>query len=149
MKAHEMMTKDPAVLTPNEPVSRAAQLMRDKDVGAVPIVEDRSSMKLRGLITDRDIAIRHVAEGHGKDCPIAAELSPGPLKTVSPETDAHDVMELMKREQVRRVPVVQGERLVGIIAQADVAEDQDPAHVGKVVERISNPSKGSTRGSTH
>lgn len=141
MKARELMTKDPAVLTPDEPVSRAAQIMRDENVGAVPVVEDRASMRLRGLITDRDIAIRHVAEAHGKDCSISDELTPGPLKTVTPETDAHDVMELMKREQVRRVPVVQGDRLVGIIAQADVARDDrsNPAAVGKVVERISEP----------
>jgi CBS domain-containing protein len=139
MKARELMTKDPAVLTPDEPVSRAAQLMRDHNVGAVPIVDDRASMRLRGLIADRDIAIRHVAESHSGDCRISDELTASPLKTVSPETDAHDVLELMKREQVRRVPVVQGDRLVGIIAQADVATDSDPAQVGKVVERISQP----------
>lgn len=141
MKARELMTKDPTVLTPDEPVSRAAQIMRDHNVGVVPIVEDRSSMKLRGLITDRDIAIRHVAEAHNADCRVSDELSSGPLKTVSPETDAHDVMELMKREQVRRVPVVQGERLVGIIAQADIAAEERPENVGKVVERISEPGK--------
>jgi CBS domain-containing protein len=98
-------------------------------------------MKLRGLITDRDIAIRHVAESHRSDCRVSDELTSGPLKTVSPEADAHDVLELMKREQVRRVPVVQGDRLVGIIAQADVAIDDrsDPATIGRVVERISQP----------
>ena len=145
MKARELMTKDPEVLTPDEPVSRAAQLMRDKNVGVVPIVEDRSSMRLRGLLTDRDIAIRHVAESHGRDCRISDELTGGPIKTVSPETDAHDVLELMKREQVRRVPVVQGERLVGIIAQADVANELNPESVGKVVERISEPTKKPNR----
>ncbi len=65
MKAQDIMTRNPDVLTPDEPVSRAAQLMRDRNVGIVPVVEDKSSMKLCGVITDRDIAIRHVAEGHG------------------------------------------------------------------------------------
>lgn len=145
MKARELMTKDPAVLTPDEPVSRAAQIMRDRNVGAVPIVDDRSSMRLRGLITDRDLAIRHVAESHGPDCRVSEELTSGPLKTVTPETEAQEVFELMKREQVRRVPVVQGDRLVGIIAQADVATGgrSDPATVGKVVERISEPGRSS------
>jgi CBS domain-containing protein len=141
MKARELMTKDPAVVTPDEPVTRAAQIMRDENVGSVPVVDDRGSMRLRGLITDRDIAVRHVAEAHGSSCRVSDELTAGPLKTVTPETDAHDVLELMKREQVRRVPVVQGDRLVGIIAQADVAHDQDATAVGKVVERISDPRK--------
>ena len=145
MKARELMTKDPAVLTPDEPISRAAQIMRDENVGAVPVVDDRSSMRLRGLITDRDIAIRHVAESHGQNCRVSDELTSAPLKTVTPEADAHEVMELMKREQVRRVPVVQGERLVGIIAQADVAAGESPTNVGKVVERISEPTKASGR----
>ncbi len=141
MKARELMTKDPAVVTPQEPVTRAAQIMRDQNVGSVPVVDDKASMRLRGVITDRDIAVRHVAESHGNQCKVADELTSGPLKTVSPDAEAHEVLELMKREQVRRVPVVQGDKLVGIIAQADVAKDQDPSAVGKVVERISEPRK--------
>jgi CBS domain-containing protein len=141
MKARELMTRDPAVVTPEEPVTRAAQIMRDQNVGSVPVVDDKASMRLRGVITDRDIAVRHVAESHGNQCKVADELTSGPLKTVSPDADAHEVLELMKREQVRRVPVVQGDKLVGIIAQADVAKDQDPSAAGKVVERISEPRK--------
>jgi CBS domain-containing protein len=142
MKARELMTADPAVVTPDEPVARAAQIMRDENVGAVPVVEDRASMRLRGLITDRDIAVRHVAESHAPDCRVSDELTAGPLKTVAPDADAGEVLELMKREKVRRVPVVQGDRLVGIIAQADVAQEQDPAVVGNVVGRISEPGSG-------
>ncbi len=141
MKARELMTKDPVVVTPEEPVTRAAQIMRDENVGAVPVVDDRGSMRLRGVITDRDIAVRHVAEAHSSNCRVSDELTAGPLKTVTPETDADEVMELMKREQVRRVPVVQGERLVGIIAQADIAHGENPNAVGKVVERISEPGQ--------
>jgi CBS domain-containing protein len=141
MKARELMTKDPVVVTPEEPVTRAAQIMRDENVGAVPVVEDRGSMRLRGVITDRDIAVRHVAEAHSQNCRVSDELTSGPLKTVTPETDTHEVLELMKREQVRRVPVVQGERLVGIIAQADIAQSENANAVGKVVERISEPGQ--------
>ncbi len=143
MKARDVMTSNPDVLTPDEPVTRAAQLMRDRNVGIVPVVEDKSSMKLRGVITDRDIAIRHVAEGHGNSCRVADEVSRQPLATVQPDADVKDVMNVMKREQVRRVPVVEGDnRLVGIIAQADIAErGPSEKEVGKVVEKISQGGK--------
>ena len=143
MKAQDIMTRNPDVLTPDEPVSRAAQLMRDRNVGIVPVVEDKSSMKLCGVITDRDIAIRHVAEGHDTQCRIKDELSREPLHTVRPDADVKDVMNVMKRDQVRRVPVVEGDnRLVGIIAQADIAErGPGDKETGKVVERISGGGK--------
>lgn len=143
MKARDLMTSNPDVVTPNDPVARAAQVMRDKDVGIVPVVDDRSSMKLRGVITDRDIAIRHVAENHPNNCKVGDELSGGPLHTVQPDDDVSDVMNVMKRDQVRRVPVVEGDnKLVGIIAQADIAERGPGAkEVGKVVEKISEGAK--------
>ena len=143
MKARDLMTSNPDVLTPDEPVTRAAQVMRDRNVGIVPVVEDRSSMKLRGVITDRDIAIRHVAEGHGNSCRVADEVSRQPLATVRPDADVDEVMNVMKREQVRRVPVVEGDdRLVGIIAQADIAKrGPGEKEVGKVVEKISEGGK--------
>ncbi len=143
MKARDVMTPNPDVLTPDEPVTRAAQLMRDRNVGIVPVVEDKSSMKLRGVITDRDIAIRHVAEGHPNNCRVADEVSKQRLATVQPDADVKDVMEVMMREQVRRVPVVEGDnRLVGIVAQADIAErGPSEKQVGKVVEKISEGGK--------
>jgi CBS domain-containing protein len=142
MKARDVMTPNPDVVTPDEPVTRAAQVMRDRNVGIVPVVEDRSTMKLRGVITDRDIAIRHVASGHDKNCRVGDELSEERLSTVRPDADVKDVMEVMKREQVRRVPVIEGDnRLVGIIAQADIAErGPSEKEVGQVVEKISQPS---------
>ena len=142
MKARDMMTKDPAVITADESVSRAAQIMRDKNIGSLPVVDDRNNMQLKGVITDRDIAIRHVADSHRDDCSVSSHLTSGKIHTVSPDTDAQEVLDVMKREQVRRVPVVdQGSRLVGIIAQADVAEQQRPEAVGKVVERISRDKR--------
>ncbi len=143
MKARDIMTRDPQVVTPNDPVSRAAQVMRDQNIGIVPVVEDQANMKLCGVITDRDIAVRHVAEAHGNQCTVGEELSRGPLHTVRPDADVREVMDVMKRDQVRRVPVVEGDnRLVGIIAQADIAE-RGPSEkdTGKVVERISQGSK--------
>ncbi len=147
MKARDLMTPNPDVVTPDEPVTRAAQMMRDRDIGIVPVVEDRSTMRLRGVITDRDIAIRHVAENHDKSCRVGDEVSSEPLATVQPDADVKDVMNVMKREQVRRVPVVEGDnRLVGIIAQADIAQrGPGEKELGRVVEEVSQPGERKNR----
>ncbi|MGH7475097.1 MAG: CBS domain-containing protein [Longimicrobiales bacterium] len=137
------MTEDPDVLTPDEPVSRAAQVMRDDDVGSVPIVENRSSKRLRGIITDRDIAIRCVAEGHDGSCRISEHMSTGRLRTVRADEDVERVMSVMQEAQVRRIPVVdERDNVIGIIAQADLAlEAEDEREVERTVEKISEPSR--------
>jgi CBS domain-containing protein len=113
--------------------------MRDSDVGFIPVVEDRDSRRLVGVITDRDMAVRHVAEAHGADCAIKEHMSADPLVTVSPDAPTSEVHDLMKEHQVRRVAVVDTEgHLLGVIAQADVAtkEGRDK-ETGEIVERIS------------
>lgn len=144
MKARDIMTPDPRVVTPAETVSRAAQIMRETDVGIIPVVDDEGSRRLRGVITDRDIAIRHVADGHHDDCAVSDHMSEG-LSSVGPDDDVQDVLRLMQREQVRRLPVVEdGDRLVGIIAQADIAVDlgaDRPRDVSETVEEISQPGE--------
>jgi CBS domain-containing protein len=142
MKARDLMTAQPFVVTPDEPVSHAAEIMRDRDVGLVPVVDDRRRMSLRGVITDRDIAIRCVAEKHGHDCRVMDHMTVEPLDTVWPDADVHEVMEVMKDDRVRRVLVTEGDRLVGVIAQADLARLEgpiEPVEVEKVLERISEP----------
>ena len=143
MKARDLMTSNPEFVTPEDTITRAAQIMRDVDVGIVPVVEDRNSMRLKGVITDRDIAVRHVAEGHQEECRVEAHMSSGRLGTVDANSDQDEVMNLMEREKVRRVPVVdEGDRLIGIIAQADIATrigPEDPDKVEEVVEKISEP----------
>lgn len=144
MKARDLMTERPEFVTPDDSVSHAARIMRDADVGSIPVVDDRSSMRLMGVITDRDIAVRHVAEGHQEDCPVEAHMSAQQLGTVRADSDQEEVTDLMEREQIRRVPVVEeGDRLIGIIAQADIATrlgPQDSAQVKEVVEKISEPT---------
>jgi CBS domain-containing protein len=136
-KARDIMTANPQVVTPADAVSRAAEIMRDADVGVVPVVEDQGSMRLAGVVTDRDIAIRVVAEGRNGETTTREVMSSG-LATVGPDDDVSSVLDLMKAEQVRRIPVVEGDRLVGIIAQADVATDLgNDKKTGEVVERIS------------
>lgn len=143
MNARDLMTPNPWVVTPEDPVSRAAEIMRDQDVGVLPVVDDPARMRLRGVITDRDIAVRCTAAKHTPACPVADHMTTGPLDAVSPATDVREVMELMKEDRVRRVMVTQGERLVGVIAQADLARRTgpvQPVEVERVLERISEPA---------
>lgn len=141
MKASEIMTRNPQCVTPEDTLARAAQIMRDEDVGSVPVIETSDSRRLQGVITDRDIAVRHVADNHGNDCTVRHHMSADSVRTVTPDDDVGQVLETMKQHRVRRLPVVEGEdRLVGIIAQADVAtEAVEDRRVGDVVGRISEP----------
>ena len=141
MKAREIMTDSPQCVTRHDSLAEAARIMRSADTGFVPVVEDRKSMRLSGVITDRDIAIRHVADNHPNECSVGDHMSAG-VRTVQPDDDVNDVMKLMKSEQVRRVPVVENDRLVGVIAQADLAtQDVGDRKVGDTVEKISEPSR--------
>jgi CBS domain-containing protein len=143
MKAREIMSSNIECVTREDSLTRAAQLMRDSDIGALPVVDDHSSMRLLGIITDRDIAVRHVAGDNSDDCTVGDHMTSGKLYTASPDDDVDMVMRTMKTEQVRRVPVCEGERLVGMIAQADIATEAiDDARTGEVVERISEPKTG-------
>jgi CBS domain-containing protein len=140
MKARDIMTANPRVVTTSDTVSRAAEIMRDTDVGIVPVVDDAGTMRLAGLVTDRDLAVRIVAEGRDNNVNVRDVMSAG-LATVSPDDDLDRVTEIMKSEQVRRVPVCEGDRLIGIIAQADVAREGRDRKTGDVVERISEPGR--------
>ena len=141
MKARDIMSSNPRVVTTSDSISRAAEIMREANVGAVPVVEDSGSMRLAGLVTDRDIAVRIVAEGRDGNVNVREVMSSS-LKTVGPDDDLNRVTELMKAEQVRRIPVCEGDRLVGIIAQADVAREGRDSKTGDVVEKISEPTRG-------
>lgn len=141
MKARDVMTPNPQCVTPEDKLSEAARIMRSADTGFVPVVDDRSSMRLSGVITDRDIAVRHVADNHPDDCAVREHMS-GSVRSVSPDEDVKKVLDLMKSEQIRRIPVVENDRLVGVIAQADIAtRDVGDRKVGDTVEKISEPTR--------
>jgi len=125
-------------------VSEAAQLMKEEDIGMVPVIERVGGAETRGrlvgVITDRDIAIRTVAEGRASDSPVRDVMSSG-VRTATPDDSVESVMELMGREQVRRVPIVD-ERgsLVGVVSQADLARKaKNEGRVERTVEQISQP----------
>jgi CBS domain-containing protein len=143
MKARELMTNDPACCTPDQTIREAAELMRECDCGCIPVVQDSSSRKLVGVVTDRDIAVRGAALGKGPDTLVRDVMSLGP-KCCSPDDDVEAVERIMSSEQVRRVPVVDEEGCcVGMVSQADLALNDRAASekdVGRVVERISEPA---------
>ena len=143
MKARDLMTENPECVSEQDTIERAAQLMREHNVGLIPVVDDAGS--LRGVITDRDIAIRHVAEGHeSRECKVTEAMTRDGLKTVSPDDDDSTVMARMREGQVRRIPVVENDRVVGIIAQADLAletPDASAEEVERTLEEISEPGR--------
>jgi CBS domain-containing protein len=142
MRAQDLMTTEPACCTPSATVREAAQLMRDNDCGCIPIVEGES-MRLVGVLTDRDIACRCVAEGRNSDMPVRDIMTTNP-QSAHLEDDVAAVEQIMIEAQVRRVPVVDARGCcVGMIAQADLALSDQAAsdqEVGRVVERISETS---------
>ena len=137
------MTAQPACCTPNETVGDAARLMREHDCGCIPVVENKETDRLVGVVTDRDIACRCTAENKGPDTRVEEAMSRDP-KCCSPDDDVNSVERIMAEAQVRRVPVVDHLGCcVGIIAQADLAPNQRAAsesEVGRIVERISEPT---------
>src|SRR5262245_25424736 len=131
MRAQELMTPDPVCCTPDDPASKAAELMSQHDCGAIPVVEDEQSRHLCGMITDRDIAIRGVARGRSADAKVA-ELMTRDVESCSADADLKEVERVMTQRQVRRVPIIDADgQLIGIIAQADLADVsvQDVGHV--------------------
>ncbi len=141
MNARDIMTSDPRCVRPTDSVRDAARLMREGDFGAVPVVEGEQR-RLRGIITDRDIAIRCVAEGHDGNCKVQDHMTSAP-RSVRPTDDPQQVMDLMKREQVRRVPVTdEDDRVIGMLAQADLAlHFPNDQAVEETVARISEPGR--------
>ena len=144
MKAREIMTPDPEVVTPEEPISRAAQIMRDYNVGIVPVVSDPDSRNLIGVITDRDIAVRHVADSHTEDCTVATHMTRDDIEAVEENDDSATILAAMKRRELRRIAVTnKNGKLVGVIAQADIAvADEIPKEqVADVVKTVSEPAQ--------
>lgn len=143
MKARDIMTEYPHAVTPRDPVTHAAALMRDSNIGFLPVVDDRESKHLVGVITDRDITIGHVAAAHDNTCRVDQHMNAGPLVTVTPDADVREVHELMAQHQVRRLPVTDSDGcLLGVVAQADVAvKEEKPRDAGQVLAEISEPAK--------
>ncbi len=138
----DVMTENPLKIEPSESVVKAAQIMRDEDIGSLPVVEQD---RLYGVITDRDITTRVVAEESDlASISVRDVASTGPV-CVEADSDLDEALRLMAHHQVRRLPVIEDGRLIGVLAQADVAHEEEHEKVGETVEAISDPSTESRR----
>jgi CBS domain-containing protein len=141
MRAKEIMTTDPVCVTPDTVLEDAARLMQEQNVGMLPVVDSDSSSKLVGVVTDRDIAIRHVGAGHASDSCQVREAMTEHVTTCRPDDDVKDLMSVMGREQVRRIPIVDERgKLLGVVSQADIVlHGNDARQAEKTIEQISQP----------
>ena len=132
----DIMTTNPRTIEPSTPIFEAARIMRDEDIGSLPITEGN---QLWGTITDRDITIRAIAEDRDPTRTTVQEIASRDLVTVDPQQNLDEALRLMAQHQVRRLPVVEEDgKLIGIVAQADVAQVGDDARTGETVQQISS-----------
>ena len=140
MNCRDLMTENPSCCVPGDSVATAAQIMKREDVGPVLVVSDHAQKRLVGIVTDRDLALKVVAEGRDPHSTRIDEVMSANPVTCNENSDASEAVRLMADHQVRRIPIVDSsQRLVGIIAQADVARYADEEQVGEMVEEISQP----------
>ena len=139
-KVRDVMTDRPRCVTPDTPLNQVAELMDAENVGSIPILEGE---QVTGVVTDRDIVVRAVAKGKDPRGMPVREIASGDLVTVNEDHDLSDALDLMTAHQVRRLPVVdEGNRLVGIVAQADIAMQAKEKDVGEMLQGISQPERG-------
>ena len=140
MKVKEIMTAVPAVCGPDTPLEEIARTMVGRDCGAVPVVSDGTGVA--GIITDRDIVVRAVAEGRNPLSLTAASCMTTPVFTIREDASLDECTNLMEAKKVRRVPVLSAAgALVGIVAQADVARHASRQDAGELVRDVSTPGR--------
>lgn len=138
MKVRDIMTKDVATLNPDDTVERAAQLMNQYNVGAIPVCKEE---KVVGVVTDRDITLRSVSHGDNSRNQTVREIMTSNPVLINAETDIHDAARIMSERQIRRLPVVENNSLVGIVSLGDLAvESKLQDNAGEALSNISEPA---------
>ena len=138
MNIREVMTPNPQCVAPGDSIQNAARIMRDCDTGAVPVVDNGRPV---GIVTDRDIVVRAVADGGQLNRPVRDIVSSN-IVCVSPDMSTHEAADLMSEHQVRRLPVVENERIVGIVSLDDLAvKEAKDRRIGDTLEHISEGVK--------
>ena len=133
--ARDLMTPDPKCVKEDQTLADAARMMRDLDVGALPICGNDD--RLKGMVTDRDIVVKCIADGGDPNTVTAGSLGEGKPITIGADDDIRDALVVMQEYQVRRLPVIDGHDLVGIISQADIARELSAVQTGETVAEIS------------
>ncbi len=133
--ARDIMTPDATCVRESDTVHHAARTMADKKLGALPICGEDN--RLKGVLTDRDIVVKVLAEGKDVRAIHVGELAQGEAVTIGADDDAEEIMRTMATHRVRRLPVIDGHDLVGMVAQADVARALPNPDTGELVEALS------------
>jgi CBS domain-containing protein len=138
MNIREVMTPNPRSVSPNDSIQNAACIMRDEDAGAVPVVDNGRAI---GIVTDRDIVVRVVAEGGQLNRPVR-DIVTSALVSATPDMSTREAAELMSEHQIRRLPVVENDRLVGIVSIGDLAvKEGKDGRIGDTLQHISEGVK--------
>lgn len=146
MQVKDIMTQNPACCTPDTNLQEVAQMMVENDCGCIPVVESQETMKPVGVVTDRDITCRTVAQGKNPLEMTAGDCISSPLVTVTPDTSVDDCCHVMEENQVRRVPVVdESGGCCGMVAQADIATQAPKQATAEVVQEVSQPTETPSR----
>ena len=143
MRVKNVMTKDPSWCLPSDPTPKAARIMRDEDAGVVPVLESEQSGRVVGVVTDRDLCMNVIAEDRAPGSVTVEACMTATVVTCSPADAVKQVMELMKQNQIRRVPVVDEQgRLQGIVSMADLVArgDVKATEAHDTLEKVSAPS---------
>jgi len=133
-KISDLMTPNPCAIEADKPVAHAAKMMKEENVGLAPVVDGD---RLVGTLTDRDIVTRVVAEGKDPQTVPVREVASTDVVTIDPQQDLDEALRLMASNQVRRLLVEEDGRLVGVVAQADIAREGKEKQTGELVEEIS------------
>ena len=137
MKVREVMTANVDYATSNSTVVELAGMMKKNDIGSIPICEGQ---KVIGIVTDRDIVLRAVAEGKNIEQRSAKEVMNSKVVTITPDQDVHEAADLMATYQIRRLPVVEKDKLIGIVALGDLAIEK--IHINEAGDALSDISQG-------
>ena len=139
MKCYEVMTKNPVCCLPNDMVAKAAQLMKRENIGSMPVIENEQTKKLVGIVTDRDLALKIVAEGRDAKSTKVEAVMTHKVVTCRAEDDLQKALDAMSEHQLRRIPIADNDNMIlGIIAQADVATRvNQPEKTAEMIKQIS------------
>ena len=139
MKVRELMTKQPATVKPDATLGEVATLMKQEDCGSIPVVEGG---RLVGIVTDRDIVVRGIAAGKDPKSQRVSEVMSADPVTIGPNDDVSDAETVMGARQIRRLPVVEDGKLVGILVTAQIARVGSERKTGETLKEISEPTSG-------
>jgi CBS domain-containing protein len=134
-RASEIMSKDVTVIQEDETIRQAAERLAQDDIGILPICD--TNKQIKGVLTDRDIVVNVVARGKDPNTTRAREMEQGEVITLRPDDSLEHARDLMSQRQVRRLPVVENGRVVGMVSQADIAKSLAPEQTGRMVTEIS------------